>query len=117
MENLVILNDFMTTYVEHELIFYVSDYIEETYPKEDFDEQLNKYMECDYEDHLHYLVETWKKVADENVNVDGNFKIDYNFQSDFMVISNYLILNMPSFDYTWLHDIFEHKKLDRNILK
>ena len=74
MENLVILNDFMTTYVEHELIFYVSDYIEETYPKEDFDEQLNKYMECDYEDHLHYLVETWKKVADENVNVDGNFR-------------------------------------------
>lgn len=110
----MILNEFMIKLVHNDLISYAHNYIKKNYPEEDFDEELNKYMECDYEYHLHYLIETWKKKAEDNAL--GNIKIDYNTQGNFKQISDFLIFNMPLFDYTWLSDIFERDILHTNII-
>ena len=93
--------------VQTNLIYYARNYIKKNYPEEDFDKEMNKYMEGDYEYHSHYLIEKWTNSIDELV---GN-----SIQGTFYELSDY-DLDLPWLQGIWLDDIFERGILDNNII-
>ena len=111
----ITLNEFIADIVKHELINYVQNNIQDNYPEEEFDEETNKYMDGDYEFHLHYLIEQWKNSID-NVFV-GNVRIDYNRQDTFDEIWIYAaetINIIRLFPHGLIDDIFERDILHTN---
>jgi hypothetical protein len=116
MEALMTLNEFIADIAQHDLINYVQNNIHDNYPEEEFDEETNKYIEGDFEIHLHYLIEKWKNSIDD-VFV-GNFKIDYNHQGTFNELWEYAVdlRNIPMLHDCWINDIFVRDILHTNII-
>lgn len=110
------LHELIEDIAQYELMNFVQNNIVDNFPEEEFDEQTNKYLECDdYLIHLDYLIENWKTLIDEKFNDD--FKFDYNLRGTFKNLCQYTRnINMPSFNDKWLHDIFdEHIILLTNV--
>ena len=110
-------NEFIADVAQHELINYVQHNIEDMYPEEEFDEEMNNYMEGNYQVHLEYLIDTWKHCIDENFVHIPDFEIDYNYQGTFDELWEHFLVEVatPMFDGRWLDDIFERKILDTNV--
>jgi oligoribonuclease NrnB/cAMP/cGMP phosphodiesterase (DHH superfamily) len=109
MTTLMTFNEFIADIADYELKNYVQNNIADIYTYQDIDEELKKYLAGDYEIHLEYLIDTWKKLIDEYSD-----KVDYEFQGTFKELC-YYIEDLPCFDYEWLDDIFERKILDTNV--
>jgi hypothetical protein len=102
-------NQFIAEIAENELITYVKStglYTEE---------EMDTYYACDYENHLHYLIETWKNSIDEEC-VDDYFKINYNYEGTYDELYHYYLESpCPTFEDQWLDDIFVRQILVTNI--
>ena len=105
-------NEFIAEIAENELIRYVEYRYDDMYREEKSYQEMDKYYERDYEIHLHYLIETWKNSIDEVFN--NNFDYDYMGTYD-ELYDYYLESPCPTFETTWLDDIFERKILDTNV--
>lgn len=119
MEDIMTLNEFIADIVEHDLINYVQNNIHDNYPEGKFEEETNKYIEGDFEIHLHYLIEKWKNLIDNVFDGNnGNFKIDYNTQGTFNELWDYAMnLRMiPMLHDCLIDDIFERDILHTNII-
>jgi hypothetical protein len=117
MPFVITLNELIADIVKHLLINYVQNNIQDNYPEEEFDEETNKYMEGDYEIHLHYLIEKWKNSIDK-VFV-GNVRIDYNRQDTFDELWRYAAVTINIirlFHDGLIDDIFERDILHTNIM-
>ena len=96
-------NEFIAELAGRKLVRYVEDRYDDLI-KEEFDEEMDKYYTGDYEIHLHYLIETWKNSIDEDLY---NFKIDYEYKGTYdELYEYYLDTPCPSFEPSWLDDIF-----------
>lgn len=115
MTSLMTLNDFIAKTVKFELTIYVQTRIKNNNPLENFEQEKNNYMSGDYEYHLSYLIETWKKIIDDEFVDDP---IDYNRQDTFAELWHYAVIiqNIPMFDEDWIEDIFESDILHTNII-
>lgn len=109
------LHELIEDICDHELMNFVQNRIIDFFPEEEFDEETNKYLESnDYNNHLDYLIETWKTIIDEKINDD--FKVDYKRRGTFHNLFEYTInIIMPQFDEKWLHDIFDEGILTTNV--
>jgi hypothetical protein len=109
-------NELIAEIVKNKLIRYVEDcrmYKIKLYQEMEMDKYYTG--EGDYDIHLHYLIETWKNYIDE-AGEEGDFKIDYEYKGTYDELWNYYVNALcPSFDYNWLHDIFERKILVTNV--
>ena len=117
MPFVITLNELIADIVKHLLINYVQNNIQDNYQEEEFDEETNKYMEGDYEIHLHYLIEKWKNSIDK-VFV-GNVRIDYNRQDTFDELWRYAAVTINIirlFHDGLIDDIFERDILHTNIM-
>ena len=101
-------NEFIAEVAGRNLIEYRYGILEE-----EIGEELYRYLAGEeYEIHLHYLIESWKNI----INEDASYfiKIDYDRQGTFKELWNYSRY-LPGFDDTWLDDIFERHILVTNL--
>ena len=115
METLRTLNKFIAKMVENNLRIYVIDEIHNNFTEEEYEQQMNIYIEGDYEIHSHYLIEKCKKIIDVEF-VDDT--IDYNRQGTFYELWNYTVeIGIEQLFYDrWIDDIFERDILHTNII-
>ena len=100
-------NEFIAEVAGRKLIEYRYGILEE-----EIGEELYRYLAGEeYEIHLHYLIESWKNIIDED---DYFIKIDYERQGTFKELWNYSRY-LPCFDGRWLDDIFERHILVTNV--
>jgi hypothetical protein len=114
MGALMTLNKFIDKMVENNLRIYVIDEIQTNFPDEEFEQQMNIYLEGDYEIHSYYLIEKWKKIIDDEFVDDP---IDYNLQGTFNELFDYTLkIGIEQlFNEDWLDDIFQRDILHTNI--
>jgi len=101
-------NEFIAELAGRKLVRYVEDsMIDYT------EEEMDNYYTGDYEIHLHYLIETWKNSIDEDLYT---FKIDYEYKGTYdELYEYYLDTPCPSFEPSWLDDIFVRQILVTNV--
>ena len=110
---IITFSEFIAKMVEYKLKTYVKSRYEGMYTDNKFDEEIENYYACDYEIHLNYLIETWKKSIDKNFNDD--FTIDYNHKGTYGELWNFVNDSCPSFQSRWLDDIFVRDILVKDV--
>jgi hypothetical protein len=113
MEKIMTLNEYIAKEVENHLRINNMVEIQNVYPEEYLQLQMNMYILGDFENHSRYLIEKWKNKIDD-VFV-GNSKINYNRQGTFDELCDYsLEIGIEQlFNEKWLDDILH----TNNILK
>ena len=112
-------NELIAEIVKNKLIRYVEDcriYKIKLYQEMEMDKYYTG--EGDYDIHLHYLIETWKNYIDEAGEEGdlGDFKIDYEYKGTYdELYEYYLDTPCPSFEPSWLDDIFVRQILVTNV--